>query len=248
MKSGFVLGTIVGVVVVVGLGVAAAAPTAAQKCQAAKLKEVGKYDACRLKAEATAVIKATTPDTSKCDSKFTTNWGKIEAKAAGACPTTGDVTPIGGDVATHVADIVVALSGASPAACGNNVVEGAEACDGTDLAGETCVTQGYDGGTLSCDSLCTLNTTTCAMSCDPLAQACPVGQGCYTADTSIAVCAGSGSVALGAACTYLNDCSAGAVCTGVCSQYCDTTAPSCPAATSCTSIGFVPYPDTGVCL
>ena len=30
--------------------------------------------------------------------------------------------------------------------CGNNTVEGTEVCDGTDLGGETCETQGYLGG------------------------------------------------------------------------------------------------------
>ncbi len=34
--------------------------------------------------------------------------------------------------------------------CGNNIVEGDEVCDGTDLGGVTCVTLGYEGGTLTC--------------------------------------------------------------------------------------------------
>lgn len=34
--------------------------------------------------------------------------------------------------------------------CGNGVVEGDEVCDGEDLGGEDCVSQGYDGGTLAC--------------------------------------------------------------------------------------------------
>ncbi len=38
--------------------------------------------------------------------------------------------------------------------CGDNMQEGAEVCDGTDLAGETCVTQGFDSGTLACQGNC----------------------------------------------------------------------------------------------
>ncbi|MAZ40581.1 hypothetical protein CL654_00480, partial [bacterium] len=33
--------------------------------------------------------------------------------------------------------------------CGNNVIEGTETCDGTQLNGQSCTTQGFDGGTLS---------------------------------------------------------------------------------------------------
>ncbi|MCH7779436.1 MAG: hypothetical protein IH848_01195 [Acidobacteria bacterium] len=34
--------------------------------------------------------------------------------------------------------------------CGNNIQEGTELCDGIDLGGETCQTQGFDAGTLVC--------------------------------------------------------------------------------------------------
>ncbi len=39
--------------------------------------------------------------------------------------------------------------------CGDNIVnQPSEVCDGTDLAGETCITQGYTGGTLACNLVC----------------------------------------------------------------------------------------------
>jgi hypothetical protein len=38
--------------------------------------------------------------------------------------------------------------------CGNNIREGTEVCDGSDLGGETCESQGFDGGTLGCNSNC----------------------------------------------------------------------------------------------
>ncbi|MBU1410051.1 hypothetical protein KKC22_00915, partial [Myxococcota bacterium] len=34
------------------------------------------------------------------------------------------------------------------ATCGNDTVEGTEVCDGADLAGESCTTRGFTGGTL----------------------------------------------------------------------------------------------------
>ncbi len=48
------------------------------------------------------------------------------------------------------------------AVCGNNLKESGEICDGSDLGGETCVSQGFAGGTLSCNASCSaLVTTSC---------------------------------------------------------------------------------------
>ncbi|TNF23877.1 MAG: hypothetical protein EP329_26360 [Deltaproteobacteria bacterium] len=46
--------------------------------------------------------------------------------------------------------------------CGNGKKEINEKCDGADLAGQSCLTQGYGEGTLSCKSDCTFNTTQCS--------------------------------------------------------------------------------------
>ncbi|MBI2100713.1 MAG: right-handed parallel beta-helix repeat-containing protein [Candidatus Vogelbacteria bacterium] len=51
--------------------------------------------------------------------------------------------------------------GTAPAVCGNGVIEGTEQCDGTALGGQTCVTRGFTGGTLSCTATCTFNTSQC---------------------------------------------------------------------------------------
>ena len=52
------------------------------------------------------------------------------------------------------------------AVCGNNLKEGTEVCDGTDLAGQTCVSQGFTGGTLSCNGTCSaFVTTSCTSGC-----------------------------------------------------------------------------------
>lgn len=45
--------------------------------------------------------------------------------------------------------------------CGNNIKEEGEQCDGSDLAGKTCVSLGYAGGTLKCKPNCTFDTSSC---------------------------------------------------------------------------------------
>lgn len=93
--------------------------------------------------------------------------------------------------------------------CGNNTKEAGETCDGTDLDSETCITQGFDGGTLSCESNClSFNTTACTYvtcgngsidageDCDtsgPLlggATCCSLGFSCDPTDANLA-CAAS---------------------------------------------------------
>ncbi|MCS7184258.1 MAG: dockerin type I repeat-containing protein [Patescibacteria group bacterium] len=48
-----------------------------------------------------------------------------------------------------------------PGICGNNLKEIREECDGIDLGGQNCVSLGYSGGALSCNSNCTFNTSQC---------------------------------------------------------------------------------------
>jgi hypothetical protein len=45
--------------------------------------------------------------------------------------------------------------------CGNGIQETGEQCDGLDLGGASCVSQGFSGGTLLCASSCTFNTSSC---------------------------------------------------------------------------------------
>ncbi len=48
--------------------------------------------------------------------------------------------------------------------CGNDAIEGDEACDGTDLGGATCESEGFTGGTLACLADCSgLDTSACTM-------------------------------------------------------------------------------------
>ncbi|MBN1258832.1 hypothetical protein JXA05_03690 [Candidatus Peregrinibacteria bacterium] len=57
-----------------------------------------------------------------------------------------------------------ALENGAPAGpvCGNSIVEAGEQCDGAELNGQTCITQGYASGTLSCNANCTLNLSACS--------------------------------------------------------------------------------------
>ncbi|MCA9709360.1 MAG: hypothetical protein KDK70_26195 [Myxococcales bacterium] len=45
--------------------------------------------------------------------------------------------------------------------CGDDVAEGGEECDGTDLGGEDCMSQGFDDGDLGCAADCTFDTSGC---------------------------------------------------------------------------------------
>lgn len=51
--------------------------------------------------------------------------------------------------------------------CGNDAIEGDEVCDGTDLGGATCETEGFTGGTLACTRDCSaLDTSGCTAGAD----------------------------------------------------------------------------------
>src|SRR5258706_526458 len=48
--------------------------------------------------------------------------------------------------------------------CGNGVIDPGEVCDGGNLNGQSCSSQGFSGGALSCDPSCSsFNTSTCTV-------------------------------------------------------------------------------------
>jgi hypothetical protein len=49
--------------------------------------------------------------------------------------------------------------------CGDGVLEGDEACDGSELGGEDCQSQGFAGGTLGCHADCTFDHGQCTGGC-----------------------------------------------------------------------------------
>lgn len=72
--------------------------------------------------------------------------------------------------------VTLTVTVSATAVCGNNVKESGEDCDGSDLNGATCVSRGYTGGSLSCNSNCTFNVSSCT-SAAPSTPASPGGGG-----------------------------------------------------------------------
>jgi hypothetical protein len=90
--------------------------------------------------------------------------------------------------------------------CGDDRARAGEACDGMDLGGETCTSQGFaGGGTLACASDCTFDTS-----------ACDAGGG----DTGGSAVCGDGMAEGIEECDGMDD----SACPGLCSDAC-----ACPA-------------------
>ena len=68
--------------------------------------------------------------------------------------------------------------GGGGAVCGNGVREGGEQCDGADLDGQTCQSQGFPGGTLACTGSCTFNTSGCTAVCSGAGAVCTADAQC----------------------------------------------------------------------
>lgn len=168
------LGTIIAIVsafaATPALGV-----TAAQKCQAGKLKIAGKYDFCRLKAEAKAAQTGDPADYSKCDAKFAEKWSSTEADGGGMCPSNADEADIGAFITQHTDDLAAALAGGPLPDCPADLTE----CD-ADLV------------TCNADlTICANDLTTCQAGGDYRPQ--KTGQtGCWDEDGVSIACAGTG--------------------------------------------------------
>ncbi len=96
--------------------------------------------------------------------------------------------------------------------CGNNQKDGSEQCDGSDLAGETCVTRGYSGGTLSCKTDCTFNVSGCTTDAPPPSGGGGGGGGFYVPSETETRVVLKGKAYPGAEITILKD---GQVATGI---------------------------------
>jgi hypothetical protein len=90
-------------------------------------------------------------------------------------------------------DCTFDLSGCDTSTCGNNVIDGDEACDGDQLGGKACddldgdgdtgEAGDFDGGTLVCSGECTLDTTGCEWCGDGIVNGSEVCDGQDTAGT-----------------------------------------------------------------
>lgn len=101
-------------------------------CQASKLKEVGNYADCLLKATAKALRQGRTFDTTRCSGRIARKWGRLEGRTSRPCAADGDLTAIQSRVDDCRAAIAASLS--APA-CGNGIVESGEECDDGNTAG-----------------------------------------------------------------------------------------------------------------
>ena len=96
-----------------------------------------------------------------------------------------------GEQCDHMGDSLTCDADCTPVECGDSHVNAAagEQCDGTDLAGATCLGQGFDGGTLACDISCTLDTSGCFECGDGSADA---GEQCDGGDLGGQTCTSLG--------------------------------------------------------
>lgn len=85
----------------------AAEPSA--KCLSGKLLQAGKYAGCRMKMDSRAVAKGVEADYYRCESRFSDEWDAIEARAAGACASTGDEAAVKAAISTCVGDVAAGL-------------------------------------------------------------------------------------------------------------------------------------------
>lgn len=133
--------------------------------------------------------------------------------------------------------------GGVPPVCGNDVIEGTEECDGTNLGGESCLSLGYDcGGGLACLLGCSYDTLGCSASAcgDGIAECSEVCDGAgLMGETCQSQGFDGGDLACNASCDAYDTsgCAGGAVCgDGLCSgsaagEDCTSCPADCPGKT-----------------
>lgn len=62
---------------------------------------------------------------------------------------------------------IVHITALVPGICSNSIIEVNEYCDGANLAGQSCISQGFASGALSCNPNCTFNTSQCVAPAPP---------------------------------------------------------------------------------
>ena len=146
---------------------AGAAVTNAQKCEADKEKAAGNYADCVFSKERKHTKKPDPlkliDDLAKCDDKLSIAYTKAEAKYGAECPTSGDFALVRDSLqaqASRAAEFLAGGQGTPADVCGDGIISGTEECDTGEFGGETCGTQGFDGGSLGC-SFCSLDDSGC---------------------------------------------------------------------------------------
>ncbi len=151
----------------------------------------------------------TTSDATSITSDATSTTSDATSTTSDATSTTGDATSTTGDATSTTGDATSTTGEASDSrgnTCGDETIETPELCDGSNLGGRTCETQGFAGGTLSCAVDCTaFDTTECG------AHMC--GDGNHTGDEAcdgddlggancVSLGYGGGTLACGSDCTH----------------------------------------------
>lgn len=91
------------------------------------------------------------------DSDFYSNYQNVNSATY---QIEGGVYPIGGNI--NSATYRLESGTGSRGACGDGFVDPSESCDGSSLAGATCVSRGFASGTLACSAACAFDTSNCA--------------------------------------------------------------------------------------
>jgi hypothetical protein len=227
------LGVVIALILLPSFGDAGTTP--GQKCAVAKNKAAAKKTSAKLKCWQKAIAKGMPAADSAClstaESKF--HDAIVKAESSGSCVVTGDETTIENAVDACVTSIV----NLTPATTTTTTSAGSSTTSTTT-------------STTTTPSSSTTSTTLVA--CDPLAQNCPAGEGCYPSGPA-GVCETSGTATQGAACQNDSDCAAGYACvndgTGnECLKLCRvSTNAGCTGGTTCTAPNGYP-PDVGVCI
>jgi hypothetical protein len=193
---------------VLGMVSPAGAADPAVSCEAGKLTEAAKYGSCRLKAESKGVKHGSAPDFTACVERFAIKWPRLEAVAAGACPSNADQTEIDQRITDHADEIAILLSGGGLPTCGDAVIDSGEQCDSAALGGETCASLGFLSGALACDSQCFFDLAGCDATCGTCGNGTAEGvEQCDDTDLAGATCSslgysGGGTLACTAGCGF----------------------------------------------
>lgn len=99
------------------------------------------------------------PSADTLDPTFGDDGFDDEADESTTDPTQETGTDAGTEDTSDTEDTTVDAGGE----CGNGVVEAGEQCDGGDLGGATCESEGFGGGGLLCTADCTLDTSNCTL-------------------------------------------------------------------------------------
>lgn len=157
-----------------------------------------------------------------------------------------------GDGQSDCADSDCAMAAAC--ACGNGAIDTGEDCEGSDLGGATCLTEGYTAGTLSCNSACEFDTSECTnippeVCNNGLDDDGDTAVDCADTDCAAAPACGATGRPVGSACTATTECASNmmdAYCAteggdgwpgGYCTEACNLTVPDCPDGATCLEFG-----------